>query len=445
MRTFLFSAVACAAMLSLAGCGGGGGSSDNRGPVASHSDFPLTTGDIHYVGVDQGGDYLNQLPTVGQRSGTTMRYGTLRDGVGREAVAAYLREAQGMSARRFTSAPSLRIIGPATARERQLVADAVEAINLSLPTALEIEIGEPRPNYSLQHTVSSGGFGFYRDDVPGDSIYIEFLPCADYHDCGGAVATTWAWLPNRNQWSYVQMPRGTRPYGVDRDARLLLAHEILHAIGIDQHVSRRFDSIMVQGRIFWSGPASLLQRVDREALQALYTRLEPGDDPTAFGPWASTSTHLAGNGQNANFGVAFRNGYAEPWAHGPMPSTTLANNRSLSGSATWTGTLLGLTPAAEAVAGDAEIDVQLATLTGRADFTSLETWVANVAPGAAGTGATWLDGDLGYSIAVSGNTFRETGGDAGVLTGIFTGALHEGAAGTLERADLTAAFGASRE
>ena len=57
---------------------------------------------------------------------------------------------------------------------------------------------------------------------------------------------------------------------------------------------------------------------------------------------------------------------------------------------------------------------------------------------------TWGDGDLAYRISVRGNTFRETGGDAGRVTGIFTGRSHEGAAGTLERSDLTAAFGATR-
>ena len=96
------------------------------------------------------------------------------------------------------------------------------------------------------------------------------------------------------------------------------------------------------------------------------------------------------------------------------------------------------------VAGDARIGVTLATLAGTADFTALESWAAGQAPGTAGSGETWLDGDLGYTIAVAGNTFRETGGDAGELSGIFTGAGHEGAAGTLERTDLTAAFGASR-
>ena len=106
--------------------------------------------------------------------------------------------------------------------------------------------------------------------------------------------------------------------------------------------------------------------------------------------------------------------------------------------------LLGISPDAAAVAGDAEIGVNLATLAGRMDFTNLETWAARTAPGEAGTGTRWLDGDLGYTIAVRGNTFRETGGDDGRVTGIFVGREHEGATGTLERSDLTAAFGAAR-
>ena len=83
-------------------------------------------------------------------------------------------------------------------------------------------------------------------------------------------------------------------------------------------------------------------------------------------------------------------------------------------------------------------------LAGRANFTGLDHWGPNQAPGDAGTGTSWLDGDLGYSISVRGNTFRETGGDQGRLTGVFVGGNHEGVTGTLERTDLTAAFGASR-
>ena len=191
-------------------------------------------------------------------------------------------------------------------------------------------------------------------------------------------------------------------------------------------------------------PLSVLFPVDREALRALYSRLDVGDGPDDFGPWSAQTWRIDGNGPHANFGVALRNGYAEPWAYGPAPSSDLARNRALSGMVTWTGALLGLTPDAAAVAGNAEIGVSLASMIGSAAFTELETWGAEVAPGMEGTGTTWGDGDLRYSIAVRGNTFRETGGDAGRLTGIFIGRSHEGAAGTLERTDLTAAFGAAR-
>ena len=93
-------------------------------------------------------------------------------------------------------------------------------------------------------------------------------------------------------------------------------------------------------------PMSLVYPLDREALQVLYTNLELGDDPADFGTWQSTSVHIAGNGQHANFGVALRNGIAEPWAHGYLPETDLADNRALAGTVTWSGALLGLTPAA---------------------------------------------------------------------------------------------------
>ena len=68
----------------------------------------------------------------------------------------------------------------------------------------------------------------------------------------------------------------------------------------------------------------------------------------------------------------------------------------------------------------------------------------NEAPGAAGSGATWGDGDLGYTIEVRGNTFIQTGGDDGKVTGAFFGAAHEAMGGVLERADLSAGFGGRR-
>ena len=72
----------------------------------------------------------------------------------------------------------------------------------------------------------------------------------------------------------------------------------------------------------------------------------------------------------------------------------------------------------------------------------MESWAA--APGAPGTGATWGDGDLNYTVAVDGNAFRRTGGDAGSITGVFFGAAHQGMGGTLVRDDLAAGFAGTR-
>ena len=122
----------------------------------------------------------------------------------------------------------------------------------------------------------------------------------------------------------------------------------------------------------------------------------------------------------------------------------ISEQSRLSGSARWAGRLLGLTPSAEVVAGATGMTVNLATLNGSLNFTSLESWQAGAAPGSIGTGTRWGDGDLGYSIAVDGNTFIQTGGDDGVVTGAFFGAAHEAMGGTLDRDDLAAGFGGTR-
>ena len=248
-----------------------------------------------------------------------------------------------------------------------------------------------------------------------------------------------------------------------------IAHELLHTLGFSQHADpTRFmnSSIMnvedSQERIVRTSngtatlnehnrvPGHILFPVDREALLATYDRLEPGILPEEFSaqsidPWDDTSFHLLGEmsfpGGDASFGVASRNGFAQPWASGPTPWTNLADNPRLLGSATWNGALLGVTLSAETVAGNARLNVELADLDGQLDFTNMEKWGANAAPGAPGSGMTWGDGDLGYAIEVRGNTFIQTGGDDGEVTGAFFGAAHEAMGGVLERNDLAAGFG----
>ena len=242
----------------------------------------------------------------------------------------------------------------------------------------------------------------------------------------------------------------TRTEGLERLS--VIAHEIIHVLGRGHVDAARFpETIMVSG-----GSEELLAHIlhplDREALLAVYGHLEPGIAPGsiagALGDWSDTSLHVRGaidlgDGDTA-FGAALRNGLSQPWASGPSPQANLEDNAGLSGSVSWSGRLLGLTPGAEAVAGAADLSVDLATLSGTAAFTALEHWAANAAPGALGSGSAWNDGDLSYGIRVRGNTFVQTGGDDGTVTGAFFGPAHEGMGGVLERDDLSAGFGGKR-
>ena len=397
---------------------------------------------------------------LAERGGATqLRHGTVADGVSTTDLRAYLIESLGTVATRYETAPTVDIAGSPSAQEVNWIVAAVELVNAALPVKARMRVG----------------------GTSDRTVTVEFRPYTEF--AAGTGATTWNTLEvidgkQQIARSRVHVSSDAFARGSHRHFVTLITHELMHALGLG-HVSPDFDTLMEETREIyraWQGfgvrtridpdfscgyrncftpihenlanipmPMSLVYPIDREALQVFYFDSKPvAGMPASYGPWENTSLHLAGNGEHANFGVAQRNGITEPWAHGYLPETDLADNAELRGGAVWNGALVGLTRLGEAVTGEAAIRVSLGTLAGSADFTALESWAAGSAPGAAGTGTTWGDGDLGYSIEVAGNTFRETGGDDGRLTGIFTGAAHEGAAGTLERSDLTAAFGASR-
>ena len=247
------------------------------------------------------------------------------------------------------------------------------------------------------------------------------------------------------------------------------------------------ESTMAYVSPYWDGHG--LSYIDGETLQTIYTKLHgkrgtSESHPAAFvirdetmsaadfGPWDDTVVRYKGSlkidsdyqafGENSvdnrrfwhstgqdplsirvAYGVDWRNGMARPWTVGESPDDALAAS-GLSGSATWTGALVGFTPLQEAVHGNSAISVELARMTGNAAFTALEHWKAEAAPGDPGTGAQWGEGYLRYSLALDGNYLRSDGGDEGYVSGRFVGARAQGAVGILERRDLTAAFGASR-
>ena len=383
--------------------------------------------------------------TISERGEWSVRHGYFDERQGRggaaEMLTVYLKESARLQlaasgtpvVMRFKTPPVVYFGGSAiTATDADRLMRAVQLVNAALPLEWRMQIPSGLPTPAPTTETREG------------SIYVEFLPSAEYGvshdpeslgDAGGERSYDGGVI-----FGTVTINKAYRKHG-ERGAVEVLAHELIHALGIGHIVSLR--SIMAPDLDVTAEdmPLSLLYSIDREALQALYGRMQAGDVATDFGAWGNTTTHLVGSSDQAAFGVAWRNGYGEPWAHGYLPDSDLADNEALTGTATWEGLLLGFTPDAKPVAGDAELGVNLDDLTGEAGFTSLESWAAGEAPGDIGTGTIWGDGDLGYSIAVNGNTFRQTGGDDGILTGAFFGESHEGMGGTLERDDLTAAFG----
>ena len=139
----------------------------------------------------------------------------------------------------------------------------------------------------------------------------------------------------------------------------------------------------------------------------------------------------------ARFGAEYRSQWTRVWDSGPVPTTTLA--AALTGSATWTGEMVGYTDTGQEATGDAGITVVLETLTGTAAFTDI---VAD--------GVSWGP-DMSTAIAVTGNHFAGTeSGSRLDVQGQFRGTGHEAATGVLrwedvETGNLTGAFGAVRE
>ena len=465
-----------AAVLGACG-GGGGGGATGAGPGVPRPvppDLPalalqspamagnapvLYQGASLHVGADVAPD-PGALSPVGRHGDVRVSHGRAADGEGAAELIAYLAAdarnnihdlfPDGYLYRFGGEPPTVRVAAGTPAGLLDETVRAVQLINAALPLTWQLDFSDT-PLPASVFRPSNG------------EILVEFVPRADWsislpeqHYTGYARR----WLESvrtgdpQRPWVFQVMAGRvwldhTRVTGQDRMETLV--HELLHTLGRRHPDPRRFpDSIMNTPA---SGPEGhVLHPLDREALLAVYGWLEPGATPAQvavdLGPWEAGSIHIRGDlaieGGAVSFGVDLRNGLGQPWATGPAPLTNLRDNRQLSGSATWSGRLLGLTPAAETVAGSAELTVDIATLDGDLGFAGLESWASGAGPGAPATGSTWGTGALDYSVSVRGNRFVNTGGDDGDVTGAFFGDAHRGMGGVLRRTDLTAAFGGAR-
>ena len=428
-------------------------------------------GDRLHVGADVAaadGD----LPVVAVHGSVDVSHGTVRDGIGAAEIVAYLRAdaasylapdddpmasdaflSDGLVFRFAETPPTVRVAEGTPAGLVDETVRVVQAINAALPRHWQLRFS-PEPAPAVMPA------------PPDGEILVNFVAQATWPsesdpvvdpDLGLAVPE-YAFAPTGDPQAPVRLEivAGTvwvdpsRTEGLERLG--VIAHELMHLLGRSHVDPGRFpETLMVAG-----GSESLtghvLHPLDREALHAVYGRLSTSAAPDRIaeelGPWSDTSLHVqgrsgAGDGETV-FGTALRNGLAQPWANGPAPASGPGDNAALSASVRWSGRLLGLTPRSETVAGIAELVVDFPNMSGTLDFSGLERWPASAAPGSEGSGSTWRDGRLGYQVTVRGNTFVQSGGDAGLVTGAFFGTSHEGMGGVLVREDLSAGFGGTR-
>ena len=128
-------------------------------------------------------------------------------------------------------------------------------------------------------------------------------------------------------------------------------------------------------------------------------------------------------------------------AFGIAPTTSLSDEHGPQGSVTWSGSLIGVdlgSPHLAPVFGDAEVNIDLATLQGNAEFNNLVV-VNN------GEAGAFRAPNLDYAIEVTGNTFSDSGGR---IEGGFFGPAHEEMAGVLRdeapNVNLLGGFGGTR-
>lgn len=408
----------------------------------------------------------------------------------------------------FIEPPSVRFVEQTSRQARAAALRAIDNINAWLPWDRHVTVGADldsaasaaaRENAEVDvepdhDRIEAALFGRLS---PGDVV--AYLDAENLGDgVAGNAYSSYRARPDAI-WSQLNVQRGSST------SVRVIQHELLHILGLNggracyETFGANCDTNSFDGPQFYyshvpvskfpestmayASPRSDtygLSQIDGEVLQAIYTREglwgegasddipgsgpPDGEDPTHFeirrdrlspeslGPWDDTVVRYSGNFDPAlgpdwyfepRFGVDWRNGMARPWAHGDITYNTFADS-GLSGTVTWSGELVGFTPEREAVRGESAIQVDIAALNGDAAFTGLEHWASGAAPGNAGTGARWQDGDLHYSIALDGNHIRSNGGDAGYVSGRFVGEEHQGAVGILEHPDLAGAFGATR-
>jgi len=403
MQRKCLTALLTAGMLVLAGCGGASGSpgpTNGTRPQAGVS----STGIHHYgIGPDARRDY--------------------REAMHRDCVEEIGRTGCSVSGRgwfhRWNRLPEVHVPSHSRQEEVWVIRRALGILNRPLPA-------EYRLNY---RTTGRTFAGTDRDDwvtragslVPEGVIHAEIYPHGDPESAGVA------WTDGEKGFA---LGNGD---GLDLADPIhvsvavdTMVHEFLHALGLGGHPHPVHTSILSY-RHHHKGELDRVPLVDMSVLYDLY----------GWGSWGTEMETVAEHAGGVHFG-------ADRLHHGTaviswVDARHMAQPRpeALSGRASYRGTLVGYAPDGSALYGDADLGMDFGRGTGEARFHRITDWEGN----------WWNRSGYRYELVLYAHYFDSSGGPQerdGIpdVTGAFYGFEAETAAGTLQRPEITAAFGA---
>lgn len=217
-------------------------------------------------------------------------------------------------------------------------------------------------------------------------------------------------------------------------ARVVL-HELVHALGFHGHLNTEAWETLSLMNYEYAGFGGKLPQVDAAAVHFLYLDGEDG-----LGPWRDTGRYsLTGRSRDGvvNFRATYDDGVITAGWEGVGSLGRLADYHGVSGTAAWTGEMVGF-HAARGVNGDVGLTVDLSRVYRGSHNLSFDDvrYQDDM--------ALWEgDGELDYRVSIDdGGAFADANGE---ISGRFLGSEYQAMGGTVDRYNLAGAFGGSRE
>ena len=206
-----------------------------------------------------------------------------------------------------------------------------------------------------------------------------------------------------------------------------MVHEILHAMGLMGHPHHTHTSVLS----YQYQSSAVFDNVPLIDVAVLY-------DMKGWGNWTGRVQTVFDKADGMQFGVHrvwHTGGYRAiniPWVDGGFMS--VPPESTLSGTASWSGALVGVADGTTAVTGAADLQFEFGDNSGSAEFHSIRDF-----EGVMQNRTGWH-----YDLYVNG-TYFDSDDEDGIpdVVGAFYGFDAEVAAGTLQRPEITAAFGAT--